>query len=366
MPQKLFSRTGKPLVTRVILLCRTEEGQDPAGKGRLLAKQPCKRVFVCEKPLCIVGVHLIHENKRASLPDLGISLGDPLLFSLRKVSHLTFQDQPAVRRPIDRVRQLVHKQSLGASLPLGVHNDLIRAGIVEAIGIYKLLRVFIPTECHLVKHHADARMRGYSCVHQGILLGHTVCQRLPQGHTNGTLPGRVQRLIVRDLIPRQHKNVLVRIFFCRRVAFWSFFLALCVTFEGVSLVLRYIRFVIRSLFLPLHLLGIFCKSLLLRSLLRLVQEAIGDIFQKTFVRGVDFFKDFCYTNIDRARVLGNAVFGIPLLPDLCHFYFPRGCFLGRSWYNVIGNSIQTQLAFRRLVRGLYIERGRNVLFFSFV
>ncbi len=69
---------------------------------------------------------------------------------------------------------------------------------------------------------------------------------------------------------------------------------------------------------------------------------------QTFIRGVDFFKDFCYTNIDivvkhrfgrigcwdftsmstldlclngRARVLGNAGFGIPLLPDLCHFNF---------------------------------------------
>ena len=52
-----------------------------------------------------------------------------------------------------------------------------------------------------------------------------------------------------------------------------------------------------------------------------IQKAIRNIFQKNFVGGIDFFEDFCYTDIDRARLLGNAVFGIPSAQDLCLFYF---------------------------------------------
>ena len=40
---------------------------------------------------------------------------------------------------------------------------------------------------------------------------------------------------------------------------------------------------------------------------------------KTFVINIDLLKYLCNTNIDRARVLGNAVFGSPLLRDLCLF-----------------------------------------------
>ena len=38
---------------------------------------------------------------------------------------------------------------------------------------------------------------------------------------------------------------------------------------------------------------------------------------------IDFYKPLCYTDIDRARVLGNTILGIPLLRDLCLFYFVK-------------------------------------------
>ena len=59
------------------------------------------------------------------------------------------------------------------------------------------------------------------------------------------------------------------------------------------------------------------NSLCYRSLCK---KLLWDVFQEAFINGVDFCEQICYADHRRARALGNAGFGIPLLYDLVFFY----------------------------------------------
>ena len=82
----------------------------------------------------------------------------------------------------------------------------------------------------------------------------------------------------------------------------------------------------------------------------IIERTNNLLCDKTFIRGVDFFKDFCYTNIDRARLLGNAVFGIPSAQDLCQIDRARA----------LGNAVPGIPWLRDLCHFYFFKRNGNI------